>query len=329
MKLAAYSLPDQQRVHLGALVDEVLIDLIEAEAWAVETDRLLKQTLPYDDRDPLLAVLKAEAGLNRAQAVLKALAHEDWKQLKFASPLDRVQRHAPLLQPPSVRDFYAFEQHVKTAMGNRGVAVPAEWYEIPVFYFTNHQAIFGPTDPIKRPKRCQALDFELEMAAVLGRRGRDIPAGEADAYIAGFMIMNDWSARDLQKQEMKVMLGPAKGKDFATTLGPYFVTPDELSDKRIARGDRGSVYDLEMIGRLNGREVSRGNLKDITFTFAQMIERASADVWLYPGDVIGSGTVGTGCLLELTRGQGPWLQPGDVVELEIERLGGLRNEVLA
>ncbi|HSD82409.1 MAG TPA: fumarylacetoacetate hydrolase family protein, partial [Anaerolineae bacterium] len=134
---------------------------------------------------------------------------------------------------------------------------------------------------------------------------------------------------DLQREEMKVMLGPAKGKDFATTLGPYFVTPDELSDKRIARGDQGSVYDLEMIGRLNGREVSRGNLKDITFTFAQMIERASADVWLYPGDVIGSGTVGTGCLLELTKGQGPWLQPGDVVELEIEQLGIMRNEVSA
>jgi fumarylacetoacetate (FAA) hydrolase len=207
--------------------------------------------------------------------------------------------------------------------------VPAEWYEIPVFYFTNHQAIFGPTDQVKRPKLCQALDFELEMAAVIGRRGCDIPAGEADAYVAGFMIMNDWSARDLQMKEMKVMLGPAKGKDFATTLGPYFVTPDELSDKRIDRGDRGSVHALEMIGRLNGKEVSRGNLKDITFTFAQMIERASADVWLYPGDVIGSGTVGTGCLLELTKAQGPWLQPGDVVELEIERLGIMRNEVIA
>ncbi len=329
MKLAAYSLPLQSRVHLGALVDDVLVDLIEAEAWAVETDRLLKQTLPHDDRDPLSAVLEADDGLNSARAVLAALSHEDWKHLKFASRLDRVQWHAPLLHPPSVRDFYAFEKHVKTAMSNRGAAVPAEWYEIPVFYFTNHQAVFGPTDQVKRPRLCQALDFELEMAAVIGRPGRDIPAGEADTYIAGFMIMNDWSARDLQMKEMKVMLGPAKGKDFATTFGPYFVTPDELSDKRIARGDRGSVYDLEMIGRLNGQERSRGNLKDITFTFAQMIERASADVWLYPGDVIGSGTVGTGCLLELTKGQGPWLQPGDVVELEIERLGIMRNEVMA
>ncbi len=329
MKLAAYSLPNQSRVHLGALVDDVLVDLIEAEAWAVESDRLLRPTLPHDDNDPLLAVLKAEDGLNSAQAVLKALAHEDWPHLKFATRLDQVQWHAPLLHPPSVRDFYAFEQHVKTAAANRGAGVPAEWYEIPVFYFTNHQAVFGPTDLIQRPRRCQALDFELELAAVIGKRGRDLAASEADAYIAGFTIMNDWSARDLQMQEMKVMLGPAKGKDFATTLGPYFVTPDELSDKRIDRGGQGSVYDLEMIGRLNGREISRGNLQDITFTFAQMIERASADVWLYPGDVIGSGTVGTGCLLELTKGKGPWLQPGDVVELEIERLGIMRNKISA
>ena len=329
MKLATYSLPNQKRVHLGAVINDLMVDLLEAEAWAVETDRLPAQALPHDEHDPLLAVLQADKGLASAQAVLKALSHEDWRHLKFAAPIDRIQLHAPILHPPSVRDFYAFEQHVKTAASNRGATVPAEWYEIPVFYFTNHQAIFGPTDQVKRPKLCRALDFELETAAVIGRQGRDIPAGEADAYIAGFMIMNDWSARDLQMKEMKVMLGPAKGKDFATTLGPYFVTPDELGDKRIARGDRGSVYDLGMIGRLNGQEVSRGNLKDITFTFAQMIERASADVWLYPGDVIGSGTVGTGCLLELTKGQGPWLQPGDVVELEIERLGVMRNEVIA
>ena len=330
MKFAAYKLPHQQdRIHAGALVGNLLVDLIEAEAWAVETDRLPELKLNYDEGDPLLAVLRMPQGMDQAQAVMQALAHEDWAHLRFAVPIEQAQLCAPLLHPASVRDFYAFEKHVKTAMNNRGATVPSEWYEIPVFYFTNHQAIYGPIDPIKRPKHCLALDFELEIAAVIGRPGRDIPASEADTCIAGFTIMNDWSARDLQMKEMKVMLGPAKGKDFATSLGPYFVTPDELSDKRMMRGDQGSVYDLEMIGRLNGREISRGNLKDITFTFAQMIERASADVWLYPGDVIGSGTVGTGCLLELTKGQGPWLQPGDVVELEIERLGIMRNEVIA
>ncbi len=329
MKLATYSLSQQAPIRLGAVIDHLIVDLIEAEAWAVETDRLPALALPHDEHDPLLAMLNAADGLNNAQAVLKALAHEDWQHLKFAAPLDRVWLHAPIRRPPSVRDFYAFEQHVKTAMGNRGAAMPPEWYEIPVFYFTNHHAIIGPADRVKRPRLCRALDFELEVAAVIGRSGMDIPSSEADAYIAGFMLMNDWSARDLQMKEMRVQLGPAKGKDFATTLGPIFVTPDELSDRLIDRGSQGQVYDLEMVGRVNGKEISRGNWKDIYFTFAQMIERASADVRLYPGEVIGSGTVGTGCLLELTKGQGPWLQPGDVVELEIERLGVTHNEVIA
>ncbi len=329
MRLAAYSLPHQPRIHLGAIVADRVVDLIEAEAWAVETDRLPAQVLPRDEDDPLLAVLQAEGGLANAQAVLKALSHEDGRPLKFAAPLDRVQLHAPIAHPPSVRDFYAFEQHVKTARANRGLEMIPEWYEIPVFYFSNHQAITGPFDRVSRPKASQALDFELEIAVVIGKHGRDVTAREADDSIAGYMVMNDWSARDVQMKEMKMNLGPAKGKDFATTLGPYFVTPDELSDKRIVRDDKGSVYNLEMIGRINGQEVSRGNWQDIHFTFAQMIERASADVWLHPGDVIGSGTMGTGCLLELTQGRGPWLHPGDVVELEIERLGVVRNEVIA
>ena len=203
-----------------------------------------------------------------------------------------------------------------------------DWYDIPVFYFGNHTAILGPDDPVRRPKASQALDFELELACVIGRRGKDIPAPDAQRYIFGYTIMNDWSARDVQMKEMKVGLGPAKGKDFATSLGPWLVTPDEIEDRRIERGDKGSVYDLSMTARVNGAERSRGNWKDIYFTFAQMIERASADVWLHAGDVIGSGTVGTGCLLELTSGQGPWLNPGDVVELEIERLGVLRNRIV-
>lgn len=328
MRLAAYSLPNQTHVRLGAVLDDVIVDLIEAEAWAVETDRLPTQALPVDVRDPLLAVLNAERGLDQAQAVLRALSHEDWKHLKFAAPLKNVTLRAPIMRPPSLRDFYAFEQHVKAARANRGLEMILDWYEVAIFYFTNHHAIIGPHDPIKRPKASQALDFELEIAAVIGKAGIDIPASAADAYIAAYMVMNDWSARDLQMKEMKMNLGPAKGKDFATTLGPYLVTPDELVDRKIDRGDKGTVYGLEMIGRINGQETSRGNWQDIHFTFAQMIERASQDVWLYPGDVLGSGTVGTGCLLELTKGQGPWLQPGDVVELEIERLGIVRNQVI-
>lgn len=224
----------------------------------------------------------------------------------------------------SLRDFYAFEQHVKTANENRGRDVPSAWYEIPVFYFSNHHAIFGPEDTIPYPKKSNALDYELEVACVIGKGGKNIKAEDAEEHIFGYMIYNDWSARDIQKQEMSVGLGPAKGKDFAQSFGPYLVTPDELADRRTGRT---GVYDLEMIARVNGEERSRGNWKDLYWSFGQMIERASDGVMLMPGDVIGSGTVGTGCLLEVTKGQGPWLEAGDTVELEIERLGTLRNVI--
>jgi fumarylacetoacetate (FAA) hydrolase len=255
--------------------------------------------------------------------------HSDWLSLNERFPfvawkLEDVLLGAPQRPVRSLRDFYAFEQHVKTANENRGREVPKEWYEIPVFYFSNHTAIYGPDDTIPYPVYTEALDYELEVACVIGKPGRDIPADKAEEHIFGYMIYNDWSARDVQRQEMAVGLGPAKAKDFANSFGPYLVTPDELADRHTGRP---GVYDLEMVARVNGVERSRGNWKDLYWSFGQMIERASQDVTLQPGDVIGSGTVGTGCLLELTKGQGPWLQPGDVVELEIERLGVLRNIV--
>jgi 2-keto-4-pentenoate hydratase/2-oxohepta-3-ene-1,7-dioic acid hydratase in catechol pathway len=244
---------------------------------------------------------------------------EVWQEVREAIlerveiyPLANIRLQTPIRQPTSLRDFYAFEQHVKTANENRGRDVPKEWYEIPVFYFSNHTAIYGPDDIIPYPRRSDALDYELEIACVIGKAGIDIPADKAEDYIFGYMIFNDWSARDIQRKEMAVGLGPAKGKDFASSFGPYLVTPDELADRHTGRP---GVYDLEMVARVNGVERSRGNWKDLYWSFGQMIE------------VIGSGTVGTGCLLELTRGQGPYLQPGDVVELEIERLGVLRNTV--
>ncbi len=172
--------------------------------------------------------------------------------------------------------------------------------------------------------RSLALDYELEVACVIGRAGRDIAEEDAEEYIAGYTIMNDWSARDLQREEMSVGLGPAKGKDFATSLGPWLVTPDELEE--LALGD--GRFNLTMAARVNGVERSRGNFRDIYYTFAQMIARASRDVTLHPGDVLGSGTVGTGCLLELTGGEGPWLAPGDLVELEVTGLGTLRNRII-
>jgi fumarylacetoacetate (FAA) hydrolase len=219
--------------------------------------------------------------------------------------LEDVRLLAPVPRPPSVRDFYAFEEHIRNAaqvLGRPGV--PDEWYELPVFYFSNPAAIYGPDDEIPFPLGSDELDYELEVAAVIGTEGA----------IGGFTIMNDWSARDLQRKEMKVGLGPAKGKDFATSLGPVVVTMDELGDLR-----------LEMVARVNGEERSRGNMGDMYHSWQAIIERAAANTQLVPGDVIGSGTVGTGCILE--HGDGRWLQPGDVVELEVEGIGTLRNVV--
>jgi 2-keto-4-pentenoate hydratase/2-oxohepta-3-ene-1,7-dioic acid hydratase in catechol pathway len=237
--------------------------------------------------------------------------------------LTEISLRTPLPNPKSVRDFYAFEQHVKTARENRGHEMIPEWYEIPVFYFTNHLAIKGPEDEVRRPQACEWLDYELEIACVIGKEGRNIKAEDAEQYIFGFFIMNDWSARDLQRKEMKVGLGPAKGKDFATSFGPYLVTKDELDSRKSGNG-----YDLSMIARVNGRELSRGNMKDLYYSFGEMIERASAGTTLYPGEVIGSGTVGTGCILELGTDVHRWLEPGDEVELEIEGLGVLKNKII-
>ena len=239
------------------------------------------------------------------------------------APAWEVELLAPLPRPRSLRDFYAYEQHVATAYRRRGRAVPPTWYEIPVFYFGHAGTILGPDAPVRQPATTIQLDFELELACVVGLAGRDIPAERAWEHIAGYTVLNDWSARDVQRQEMSVGLGPAKGKDFATSLGPYLVTPDELAD-RFQHGR----HDLAMIARINGEEVGRGNAKTLHWTFAQMIERASREVELLPGEVIGSGTVGGGCLLELGEEVHPWLQPGDEVELEIERLGRLRNRVV-
>jgi len=242
-------------------------------------------------------------------------------------PLDTVELLAPI-QPGSFRDFYAFEQHVRNARKKRGLDMVPEWYESPVFYFSNTAGIVGPEASIPKPPETQELDYELELGAFIAREGRDIPVSEADSYIAGFTIVNDWSARDIQRKEMKVGLGPAKGKDFATSIGPYLVTPEELEERVLPDRSRGKRYDLTMAAAVNGREISRGNARDMHWTFAEIIAHASRNTVLRPGDLIGSGTVGTGCLTEFPDGTYPWLQPGDVVELRIDCLGTLRNRVM-
>jgi len=237
--------------------------------------------------------------------------------------LSELQLKAPLPIPRSFRDFYAFEQHVKTARETRGLEMIPEWYEIPVFYFSNHLAIKGPNEEIVRPKECEWLDYELEIACIIGKEGRNIPMDAADEYIFGYCILNDWSARDLQRKEMKVGLGPAKGKDFSTSIGPWIVTKDELEPLKAGKG-----FNLSMKARVNGRLLSEGNLKDIFYSFGEMIAQASKGVTLYPGEIIGSGTVGTGCILELGGEVHRWLEPGDQVELEIEQLGVLKNSII-
>ncbi|MBY0120541.1 fumarylacetoacetate hydrolase family protein [Bacillus sp. S/N-304-OC-R1] len=238
-------------------------------------------------------------------------------------PLEKVKLKAPLPNPRSFRDFYAFEEHVKTARENRGLEMVPEWYDIPVFYFSNHLSIKGPNENIKRPTQCEWLDYELEIACVIGKEGTDIRAEQAEDYIFGYCILNDWSARDIQRKEMKVGLGPAKGKDFATSIGPYIVTKDELVEFQVENG-----YDLTMKAKVNSVLLSEGNMSDLYYSFAEMIERASEGVTLYPGDLIGSGTVGSGCILELGTDVHRWLEPGDEVELEITALGTLKNSVI-
>ena len=244
---------------------------------------------------------------------------------------------APVPNPTSCRDGYAFRQHVAAARRNRGVPMIPEFDQYPIFYFTNHNAIQGPGEIVCMPDHFQKLDFELEIAIVIGKKGRNVLAKDADEYVAGFMIMNDMSARTLQMEEMLLNLGPAKGKDFSTVIGPWLVTPDELAQHLVPAkaGHVGNNYNLSMKCWVNGQEVSQGNVADMDWTFAEIIERCAYGVDILPGDVIGSGTVGTGCFLELNgtkllndpNAQTQWLQDGDIVEMEIAGLGMLSNTI--
>ena len=228
--------------------------------------------------------------------------------------------------PPirTIRDFYAFEQHVKVCRAHRGLQMVPQWYEIPVFYFTNPNAVIGHSEILTPPRETRELDFELEIALIVGKEVIDLPADDsAMDCIAGISIYNDWSARDLQRQEMAVGLGPAKGKDFANAFGPRWVPIDQVMDTY-----HDGRFHLEMRSRINQREVSQGNASSMYWTWPQILAQASRDTRLFPGDVLGSGTVGTGCILELTPEKvGGWLKTGDIVALEVERLGILENTV--
>jgi fumarylacetoacetate (FAA) hydrolase len=253
--------------------------------------------------------------------------------------IQHVNLLAPITKATSCRDGYAFRQHVAAARRNRGVPMIPEFDQYPIFYFTNHNAITGPGNIYCMPDHFKKLDFELEVAIVIGKQGRNIKAKDADSYIAGLTIMNDMSARTLQMEEMLLNLGPAKGKDFSTTIGPWLVTLDELKNYETSckPNHTGTSWNLTMTCFVNNKQVSLGNVADMDWTFAEIIERASYGADVFPGDIIGSGTVGTGCFLEL-NGTGKlenpnyieqWLQPNDIVRMEIDALGILENTIIA
>jgi fumarylacetoacetate (FAA) hydrolase len=332
MKLVTYvpiAAPAGLEGRAGVLRDDLVLDLATLGQWAALNSSSSQPPLPAT----VLALLQqGPEGMETARAALALAERAAPEDLRAEAALvharSDIRLRTPVPYPPTIRDFYAFEQHVKAARARRNADMIPEWYEIAVFYFSNTAALYGTDEAIPYPRLSHELDFEMEMACVIGREGGDIPAAEASAYIAGYMVMNDWSARDLQRHEMKLNLGPAKGKDFATSLGPALVTPDELDDRRIGSG-ADERFDLAMRGWINGDQVTNAHFKDIYFTFPQMIERASQHVRLRPGDILGSGTCGTGCILELGTERHRWLRPGDIVELEIERLGVLRNTIIA
>jgi fumarylacetoacetate (FAA) hydrolase len=232
---------------------------------------------------------------------------------------------SPVLAPLSLRDGYGFERHVRTMWERRGGEVPEAWYRLPVFYFSNVSEVRGPDEPVWAPRDSEELDYEVEVAALIDTPARDLTPDRAEEAIGGYLVFNDWSARDLQRDETSVRLGPAKGKDFASSFGPWLVTPDELADARSGRG-----FDLAMTATVNGVETSRGRWSDAVHGIADLASRASTDVLLRPGDLLGSGTVGTGCLLEIRESTlGRYLLPGDEVEVSVERLGTLRTPIVA
>jgi fumarylacetoacetate (FAA) hydrolase len=322
MKLVSYLDEDHDR--LGVLINNMVYDI---EVLHPDLPASMSMFLNYwEDAFPV-----AQAG--------EMMLREGTRTSNKGISIENVQLLAPVPFPVSCRDGYAFRQHVVAARKNRRVEMIPEFDQYPVFYFTNPHSIQGPGEVKCMPDHLKKLDFELEAAIVICKHGRNIMAEEADDYIGGLMIMNDLSARQLQMEEMLMNLGPTKGKDFATAIGPWLVTLDELEAFALPAKENhtGKNWNLSMRCTVNERQVSQGNLADMDWTFAEIIERASYGVDLYPGDVIGSGTVGTGCFLELNgtaKLNDPgypeqWLLAGDVVEMEIEGLGKLTNTIIA
>ncbi len=328
MKLCTFEVSTSLGKHrrLGVVIPAGIVDMNFTCAWHLARKGEVRPAVLADVLVPpsLLEFIRGgDTSMGFARASLGALDEECARggtlpagpgDETLVYPAKSVRMRPPLNEPPSVRDFCGFEEHVKKGFEKRGEPMPREWYEIPMYCTSGRQSIIGPEDDVLWPSFTEKFDYELEIALVIGKTGRNITADRAGEYIAGFTVMNDFSARDMQRREMCMRLGPAKGKDWCTAMGPVLVTPDEIGDP----------YNLTMSARVNGEEWSRGNTSSLHWKFEQMIEFLSRDQTIHPGDVLGSGTVGTGCGLELDR----WVKPGDVMELEIEKIGILRNRIV-
>ena len=328
MKFVTYSLGEGTNYRFGFKKNEYIVDIIRASIWAnenkgdysyLEIPSTLKKALENWDIN-----LRKLQKLNAILPGVNIQSHSGGDK-PIAYLENEVSLYPPVPNPQSFRDFYAFEKHVQAARKLRGLEMNPDWYKIPIFYFSNPASLYGHESKIPYPNGTNELDFELEFAVIIANGGANIPESNAERYIAGYTICNDWSARDLQRQEMGLNLGPAKGKDFATSFGPYLVTPDEVQD---SFNDSGKL-DLKMECYVNDKMFSNGNTNDLYHSFPKMIERASKNAKLLPGDYLGSGTVGTGCILELRpENTGGWIKKGDTVRMEIERLGILENKII-
>lgn len=326
MKFVTYKSKDNEKNKFGYIDDGAIIDITQAKKWLNDSRGIQNYlTIPNSLQESLSNWDTHFKLLQEMKGDLEPFDMEELKAKRLSSELNEVRWLPPVTHPPSFRDFYAFEQHVKAARKLRGLEMHPDWFRLPIFYFSNPNALYGHKENIPYPDNTNELDFELEFAIVIANGGRNIKKEEADTYIAGYTICNDWSARDLQREEMPLSLGPAKGKDFATSFGPYMVTPDELEND----WDESGKLHLRMTCHVNDELISDGNTNDLYHPFTNMIERASMNTNLVAGDYLGSGTVGTGCILELRpENVGGWLKKGDVIRLKVDKLGELENTII-
>ena len=327
MKFATYTTFKGEKPRFGFLIEDSVVDVMRSSIWVNENNK--NSTFLSIPSTLKLALNEWNDNLTKLMNLEKYISNLDYSSLQVNGKsvsinLNNVNLLPPVPNPSTFRDFYAFEQHVKAARKLRGLEMNPDWYKIPIFYFSNTTELYGHKEDIPYPIGTKELDFELEIAVIIANGGKNIDKKNADKFIAGYTILNDWSARDLQREEMQMNLGPAKGKDFANSFGPYMVTPDELSDSW-----KNDKMNLRMTCYVNDKLISDGNTNDLYHSFPTMLQRASMNVDLKPGDYIGSGTVGTGCILELRpESIGGWLKKGDTVRLEIDCIGVLENTII-